>query len=82
MICLDVSRNDAHRCLAGVSDGTVSAPANTPNPATTWTVKAGHHGGGVRGGQGLPHGLFEMQVGTDLGAPALGPAPEDVSVVQ
>jgi hypothetical protein len=24
MICLDVSRNDAHRCLAGVSDGTVT----------------------------------------------------------
>ena len=57
-------------------------PVDTPSPATTWTAKTGHHGGGDRGSQGLPRGLLEMQVGAGLGAPALRPALEDVSVVQ
>jgi len=60
----------------------VGPSVDTSKPATRGRFKAGHHGVASETGGGLPRSLLRVQVGVDLGAPASGPALEDVGMVE
>ena len=85
-ICLwfDKDAHEAARFYAATfpNSEVMAASVDTSKPATRGRFKAGHHGVASETGGGLPRSLLRVQVGVDLGAPASGPALEDVGMVE